>query len=244
MPSSHVSRNALICSTSRVASSSLPSLTSRLRAETCQLRAELDPVRRVDVDHLHLAAQRLALGEAGHDVERVAEDHAVRPVGVVLVEVDQVELAEAVEGLEQGQLGLVLGPGGGVAEVLDQDARIDLLLDVDRRRVGDEVLAVELVLALPDELRVERRVARVTDGDRLLELGRDEVLGVGGREVGALVGVGDRFDLRRQLQSSSCGAASFLLGQAGRPMIGLSAYRFSIASSSSATSWSGLWTST
>ena len=41
-------------------------------------------------------------------LQRVAEDHAVRPVGVVLVEVDEVELAEAVEGLEQRQLGLVL----------------------------------------------------------------------------------------------------------------------------------------
>ncbi len=68
MPSSQVSRKALICSTSRVASASLPSLTSRLRADDCQLRAELDPVRRVDVDHLDLAAQRLAFGEARHDV--------------------------------------------------------------------------------------------------------------------------------------------------------------------------------
>ena len=69
MPSSHVSRNALICSTSRVASSSLPSLTSRFRADDLPVGAELDAVRRVDVDHLDLAAQRLALGEARHHVE-------------------------------------------------------------------------------------------------------------------------------------------------------------------------------
>ena len=110
------------------------------------------------------------------------------------VEVDDVEVAEPVEGLEQRQLGLVLGPGGGAAQVLDQDPRVDLLLDVDRRRVGDEVLAVELVLALPDELRIERRVARVADLDGLLDLRGDELVRVGGREVRALVGVRDRID--------------------------------------------------
>ena len=140
MPSSQVSRKALICSASRAASSSLPSLTSRLRADDLPVGAELDAVRRVDVDHLDLAAQLLALGEGRHHLEGVAEDHAVRPVGVVLVEVDLVELVEAVEGVEERQLGLVLGPLGGAAEVLDQDARVDLLLDVDRRRVGDQVV--------------------------------------------------------------------------------------------------------
>ncbi len=91
-----------------MASSSLPSFTSRLRALTCQLRPELDAVRRVDVDHLDLAAQALALGEASHHLQAVAEDHAVRPVGLVLVEVDDVELVEAVERVEQRQLGLGL----------------------------------------------------------------------------------------------------------------------------------------
>ena len=43
MPSSQVSRNALICSASRAASSSLPSLTSRLRADTCQFDPNLMP---------------------------------------------------------------------------------------------------------------------------------------------------------------------------------------------------------
>ncbi len=37
MPSSQVSRNALICSGWRVTSSALPSFTSRLRVLTCQL---------------------------------------------------------------------------------------------------------------------------------------------------------------------------------------------------------------
>ncbi len=99
--------------------------------------AELDPVWRVHVDHLDLAAERLTLGEAGHHVERVAEDHSVRPVRVVPIELDQIELVEAVEGLEQGQLRLVLGSRGGIAQVLDEDAGIDLLLDIDRRGFGD-----------------------------------------------------------------------------------------------------------
>src|SRR4051794_29252638 len=47
---------------------------------------ELDAVGRVEVDALHLAAQTLALGETRHDEQAVAEDEAVGPVLVVLVE--------------------------------------------------------------------------------------------------------------------------------------------------------------
>jgi hypothetical protein len=43
MPSSHVSRNALICSTSRVVSSGLPSFTSRFRVDACQFDPNLIP---------------------------------------------------------------------------------------------------------------------------------------------------------------------------------------------------------
>src|SRR5437879_2557366 len=63
-----------------------------------EVAVELDAVGRVEVDALHLAAQALALGQAGHDVERVAEDHAVGPVLIVLVEVGPVHaLGHAVE---------------------------------------------------------------------------------------------------------------------------------------------------
>ena len=99
----------MICSTSRDGVLELAVLDVALARRDLPVAAELDAVRRVDVDHLDLAAQRLALGEARHDVERVAEDHAVRPVGLVLVEVDEVEFVEAVEGVEQGEFGLVLG---------------------------------------------------------------------------------------------------------------------------------------
>ena len=63
-----------------------------------EVAVELDAVGRVEVDALHLAAQALALGKARHHLERVAEDHAVRPVLVVLVELGLVHaLGDAVE---------------------------------------------------------------------------------------------------------------------------------------------------
>ena len=102
MPSRQVSRNAFTCSGSRVMWSALPSFTSRLVVDHWKLRVELDAVGRVDVDALHLAAQALALGQAGHHLQRVAEDHAVRPVLVVLVELGLVgALGHAVEVGEQ-----------------------------------------------------------------------------------------------------------------------------------------------
>ena len=59
---------------------------------------ELDAVRRVEIDALDLAPQRLALGEARHDGERVAEDETVRPMLVVLIELSaRFRVVEAVE---------------------------------------------------------------------------------------------------------------------------------------------------
>ena len=51
-----------------------------------EVRGEFDAVGRVQADHLHLAREVFAPGEAGHDLEGVTEDHAIRPVHVVLVE--------------------------------------------------------------------------------------------------------------------------------------------------------------
>ena len=58
-----------------------------------EVGVELDAVGRVDVDALHLAAQSLALGQAAITCRLVAEDHAVRPVLVVLVELGLVRFA-------------------------------------------------------------------------------------------------------------------------------------------------------
>ena len=48
--------------------------------------AELDAVGRVEVDALHLAAQPFLLGETGHDEQAISENEAIRPVLVMLVE--------------------------------------------------------------------------------------------------------------------------------------------------------------
>src|SRR2546425_517890 len=42
-----------------------------------EVAVELDAVGWIEVDALDLAAQALALGQAGHDLEGIAEDHAV-----------------------------------------------------------------------------------------------------------------------------------------------------------------------
>src|SRR3546814_5873875 len=112
---------------------------------------ELDALGMFQVDHLDLAAEPLAAVEACHHLEAVAQDPAVRPVGLVLVELHEVEALEAIEALEQGELRLRLAAAGGHAEVLDQHPRVDLLLDVDGRCVGFEVGLVERLLALPHE---------------------------------------------------------------------------------------------
>src|SRR5258708_4569108 len=51
-----------------------------------EVAVELDAVGRVEVDALHLAAQALALSQTRHHLERIAEDHAVGPILVVLIE--------------------------------------------------------------------------------------------------------------------------------------------------------------
>ena len=71
-----------------------------------EVGVELDAVGRVDVDALDLAAQPLALGERGHHLEAVAEDHAIAPVGVVLVE---------------------LGAGNAVGQAVEVGEEVDLL---------------------------------------------------------------------------------------------------------------------
>jgi hypothetical protein len=104
--------------------------------------------------------------------------------------------------------GLVLALLGAAQEVVDQHLGMHLLLDVQRWRRDDEVAPVLLVLAAPDELRVDVAIsgrlllaqlggvgARVANLLRLLLFGRQHRLVFGGRDVLApgLV-VGQRFD--------------------------------------------------
>jgi len=119
----------------------------------------------------------------------------------VAVVLEGVELFQAVEGLEQRHLGLGLAGLGGAAKVFDQHPGIDLLLDVERRGIALQHLGL-FVLALPNELGVEAVVTLPAHRHGLLDLGGDEVLGVGGGDVGALVGVDgglDRLRARRCL---------------------------------------------
>ena len=61
--------------------------------------------------HLHLALEPLLLGQAGHHQQRIAQDHAVGPVALVVVEIDPLVelLRQAVEVGEQVELGLLAG---------------------------------------------------------------------------------------------------------------------------------------
>ena len=81
---------------------------------------------------------------------------------------------QSVEVVEQvGLLGaFVLAPRRLLAQVLDQSARMNLLLDVDRGRSNFEWRAVLRILAAPDELRIEVGVARIAQNlQRLLVVG-------------------------------------------------------------------------
>src|SRR5437016_1800679 len=59
---------------------------------------EFDAVGRIDVDALDLPAQVLALGEACHHVQAVAENHAVRPMLTMLVELEpRLRIGQSIE---------------------------------------------------------------------------------------------------------------------------------------------------
>ena len=144
-----------------------------------EVGVEADAVGRVDIDALHLAAQALALRQRRHHLQAVPEDHAVRPVGVVAVELGaRGAVRQAVEvGEEVGRGGrLLLPPFLRLAQqVVDQHLGVHLLLDVERRRLDHEVGHVLLVLAAPDKLRVEVAVAAlVGHADRRLVLIRHD----------------------------------------------------------------------
>ncbi len=64
----------------------VPVLDIPARRGPLEVGIELDPVGRIEVDALYLAAEALALSERCHHLQAVAEDHTVGPVGVVLVE--------------------------------------------------------------------------------------------------------------------------------------------------------------
>src|SRR5208337_389894 len=122
-------------------------------------------------------------------MERVPQDHAVGPLLIVLVELDltvKFQLIEVIE--EAGKEAAVLG----LVWLLrlysfDDDSGLDDFLNVDRHDIDFERFPVLLILALPDELWIKRRVAgiehlrwfRLLIGDEVPQLlGRDVLAGV------------------------------------------------------------------
>ena len=95
----------------------------------------------------------------GHDLEGVTEDHAVRPVLVVLVELSPVNsIWNTVEVGEEVGLcsdGLRLCFFCLPKEIVDQYLRMNLFLNVERRGVDNEIAPVLLILPTPDKLGVE-----------------------------------------------------------------------------------------
>src|SRR5207302_10162639 len=51
-----------------------------------EVAVKLNPIRRIEIDAMYFTAETFALCEAGHDLERIAKDHTVGPVLVVLIE--------------------------------------------------------------------------------------------------------------------------------------------------------------
>ena len=168
-----------------------------------EIAVELDAVRGVEIDALDLASESFAFGEAGHDHQGIAEDHPVGPVLVVLIEVGFVDpFGDAVEvGIEVGEeqglgVGVALGLGGLAEEVVDQGLGLDLLLDIKRRGMNDEVGPILFVLAAPDELGIKVLIpAAVSHADRGLLVVFHHRLILHGRDIlASALGVLDRFD--------------------------------------------------
>ena len=92
---------------------------------------------------LHLAPQPLALGEASHHLQRIAENHTVRPVLVVLIELGLIHaLRDAVKvGKEicRRLPGFVFTLVSFAQQIVYQGLGLDLLLDVERRSVNDQI---------------------------------------------------------------------------------------------------------
>ncbi len=104
-------------------------------------------------------------------------------------------------------------------QVVNQHLGMDLLLDVERRRMDHQIGPVLLVLAAPDELRVEVAVAAlVGHADRALllllhhrlEFGRGNVLALGLVVLERLDGLAAAFGFLAMdfLYSSGCGGDS------------------------------------
>ncbi|AEO46714.1 hypothetical protein F11_01220 [Rhodospirillum rubrum F11] len=165
-----------------------------------KIAVEFDAIGRIEIDALHLAAQPFALGQTRHDGKRIAQDHPVGPIGVVLIELGRrLLVGQAVEIGKQidGRPDHFLGPSPGLAlQIVDQNLGVDLFLDIKRRGLNDQFRPIPLVLAPPDQLRVEIAVAAVIgDANGGFHLFLHHRLQFGGGDVDPLrILVGQRLD--------------------------------------------------
>ncbi|NYH97084.1 hypothetical protein [Novosphingobium marinum] len=104
--------------------------------------------------------------------------------------IDTVEIGE--------EVGRVIGfvALAGAFQILDQRLGMDLLLNVERRRLDHEVRPVRHILSPPHQLRIEIAIAPlVGDLDRPLGLGIDEGFQLRrGRVLAGRLVMGERFD--------------------------------------------------
>jgi hypothetical protein len=124
-----------------------------------EVGVEFDAVGRVDIDALNLAAQAFPFGQRRHDLEGVAENHAVRPVGVVLIELrfrafvwQTIEVGEKVYLLVLSRLLLLLC---STHKLVYEDLGMDLFLDIERWRLDNEIRPILQVFPSPNELRIK-----------------------------------------------------------------------------------------
>src|SRR5262245_47028113 len=129
------------------------------------VRLELNTVGGIEVDCLDLSFEPFLLGKRCHDKKRVAKDHPIRPVLLMVVEIHEFLEFDPVEVRKQFERGFCTVDRPRT-QLFDDGLRLDLLLDVDGYRWYRERLLVLLVLALPHELRIEGWVARVEDSLR------------------------------------------------------------------------------
>src|SRR5581483_6425385 len=80
-----------------------------VRCRWLPVRLETDSVRRVDIDHLDFASQSFPLHERRHNLKGIPQYHSVGPVRRVAVEIDEVEVRQAVEGVEERKFRLIGG---------------------------------------------------------------------------------------------------------------------------------------
>ena len=125
------------------------------RSRYLPIGIEFDAVRRININALHLPAQMLALGEARHHKQAVAEDHAVRPMLVVLVEFKLgFRIVEPIEIRKQiGRVALLRCAHLRTADkIVNNRLGMHLFLDEELGCLDNEVGPVLPVLATPDQL--------------------------------------------------------------------------------------------